>query len=160
MTGTHMEIHQITNRTREDGAGSPLHSVTNLECLKMKKTGLAKAMHHLGILGMSIDHLKPRESLGSQSVECESPSVALGEDACGNCPVTTVMLSPYFLSSCPSVRLRRVKPMNLRWWVTWGPSQAPEVKHVQPLVVPCEVTLSHSVRHRGLALGPLSRGRY
>lgn len=55
MMGTHMEIHQITNRTREDGAGSPLHSVTNLECLKMKKTVFSKDMHHLVILGMSID---------------------------------------------------------------------------------------------------------
>ena len=61
MMGTNMEIHQIIQTGQ---AGSSLHSVTDLECLKMQKIGLEKAMRHLGVLGMSIDDLRSRDSLG------------------------------------------------------------------------------------------------
>lgn len=153
MMGTNMEIHQITQTGQ---AGSSLHSVTDLERLKMQKTGLEKAMRHLGVLGMPIDDLRPRDSLGSQ-LEGDSRRVVLGEDAAGACAHSHAFssLSPLL----PSVSLRKVEPM-FRWWVTWGPPQALEAKHVQPLVVPCIVALSHCVRHRGLALAPLSRAGY
>ena len=153
MMGTNMEIHRIIQTGQ---AGSSLHSVTDLERLKMQKTGLEKAMRRVGVLGMPINDLRPRDSLGSQ-LEGDSQRVVLGEDAAGACAH-----SPAFSSLSPllsSVSLRKVEPM-LRWWVTWGPSQALEVKHVQLLVVPCIVTLGHRVRHRGLALAPLSRGGY
>lgn len=126
--GTNMEIHQIIQTGQ---AGSSLHSVTDLERLKMQKIGLEKAMRHLGVLGMSIDDLRSRDSLGSQ-LECDGQRVVLGKDAPGACPVP----SHAFSSLSPllsSVSLRKVEPM-ICWWVTWRPSQALEVKHVQPLV--------------------------
>ena len=128
MMGTNMEIHQIIQTGQ---AGSSLHSVTDLERLKMQKIGLEKAMRHLGVLGMSIDDLRSRDSLGSQ-LECDGQRVVLGKDAPGACPVP----SHAFSSLSPllsSVSLRKVEPM-ICWWVTWRPSQALEVKHVQPLV--------------------------
>lgn len=95
--GRNMEIHQIIQTGQ---AGSSLHPVTDLERLKMQKTGLEKAMRRLGVLGMSVDDLRPRESLGSQ-LECDSQRVVLGKDAPGACPVPTATLSPHSLRSSP-----------------------------------------------------------
>lgn len=65
MMCTHIKRDQITTGPKGTGASSSVHSVTNPECLKMQKTGLEKAMHHLGVLGISTDDLKHSGSLGS-----------------------------------------------------------------------------------------------
>ena len=125
--GRNMEIHQIIQTGQ---AGSSLHPVTDLECLKMQKTGLEKAMRRLGVLGKSIDDLRPRESLGSQ-LECDSGCVR--QRCTWGLPCAH---SHAFSSLSPllsSVSLRKVEPM-ICWWVIWRPSQALEVKHVQPPV--------------------------
>ena len=127
MMGRNMEIHQIIQTGQ---AGSSLHPVTDLECLKMQKTGLEKAMRRLGVLGKSIDDLRPRESLGSQ-LECDSGCVR--QRCTWGLPCAH---SHAFSSLSPllsSVSLRKVEPM-ICWWVIWRPSQALEVKHVQPPV--------------------------
>ena len=144
MMGTNMEIHQIIQTGQ---AGSSLHSVTDLERLKMQKTGLEKAMRHVGVLGMPINDLRPRDSLGSQ-LEGDRQRAVLGRDAAGACAHSPALSSLSPLLS--SVSLRKVEPVLRRWVVT----------HVLLLVVPCIVTLDHRVGHRGLALAPLSRGGY
>lgn len=50
------------------GTSSFAHSVTNPEFLKMQKTGLEKAMRHLGVLGISTDDMKHSDSLESRGV--------------------------------------------------------------------------------------------